>query len=335
MKKILLLLCAIAPLMAHTQTLMSEDFNYSDSLTKNGWVVVSGGGTNGLIPTVASLVKSGYANSDVGKAVDMVASGEDLKKDFPSTVSTGSLYGSFLIKVKTAAKVTSTSTYVTGFTSGATGSTYNMRFYVKNDSTGGFNFGIGRGTSAAEFASTKFVYNTTYLVTMKYAYNKTATLNDTVAFYVHPSTATTLVEPSVYTFSNMGAGAGSDASGINAFYLRQGTASDSITLTIDGIRVATSWAGSVSKTSPVRSVEKTTFKAYPTVTTGLVTIETDKTAFATDIAVFNMQGQVVWAKKGQNTEGGYPLDLSSLVKGSYIIQLVLGEKIATQLIEKQ
>jgi trimeric autotransporter adhesin len=335
MKKIFSFLCAIIPLMAQTQTLMSEDFNYTDSLTKNGWVVVSGGGTNGLIPTVASLVKSGYANSDVGKAIDMVASGEDLKKDFPSTVSTGSLYGSFLIKVKTAAKVTSTSTYVTGFTSGATGSTYNMRFYVKNDSTGGFNFGIGRGTSAAEFASTKFVYNTTYLVTMKYAYNKTATLNDTVAFFVHPATATTLVEPPVYTFSNMGTGAGSDASSINAFYLRQGTASDSVTLTIDGIRVATTWAGSVSKTSPVRSVEKSTFKAYPTITSGLVTIETEKTGFSADIAVFNMHGQAVWAKKAQNTEGGYRLDLSSLVKGSYIIQVLSDKDISTQLIEKQ
>jgi trimeric autotransporter adhesin len=335
MKKIFLFLCAFVPMVALTQPLLSEDFNYTDSLTKNGWLVVSGGGTNGLIPTAASLVKSGYVNSDVGKSVDMVASGEDLKKDFPSTVSTGSLFGSFLIKVKTAAKTMSTSTYVTGFTSGSTGSTYNVRFYIKNDSTGGFNFGIGRGTSAAEFASTKFVYNTTYLVTIKYAYNKTATLNDTVAFYVHPAASTTLVEPTTYTFSNMGAGAGSDASSINAFYLRQGTASDSITLTIDGIRVATTWAGSVSKTSPVHSIEKSTFKAYPTVTTGLVTIETNKTDFSTDISVINMQGQVVLAKKQQNTEGGYVLDLNSLEKGSYIIRLVSGENFSTQLIEKQ
>ena len=321
--------------MAHTQTLMSEDFNYSDSLTKNGWLIVSGGGTNGLIPTGASLAKSGYANSDIGKAVEMVASGEDLKKDFPSAVSTGSLYGSFLIKVKTVAKVTSASTYVTGFTSGSTGSTYNMRFYIKNDSTGGFNFGIGRGTSPAEFASTKYIYNTTYLVTMKYAYNKTATLNDTVAFYVHPATATTLAEPTVYTFSNRGAGAGSDASSINAFYLRQGTASDSLTLTIDGIRVATTWAGSVSKTSPVRSVEKLAFKVYPTVTTGSLTLAFNKNYGVSDISIINMQGQVVLYKKGQNTEGVYPLDVSHWVNGSYIVRLVSGEQTYTQLIEKQ
>jgi hypothetical protein len=333
MKKIILILCATIPLMAHTQTLMSEDFNYSDSLTKNGWTAVSGGGTNGLIPTVASLVKTGYANSDIGKAVDMVASGEDLKKDFPSGVTNGNLYGSFLIKVKTAAKTAGS--YVTGFTSGSTGTTYNVRFYVKNDSAGGFNFGIGRGTSAAEFATTKFVFNTTYLVTLKYAYNKTATLNDTVAFYVHPATSTTLIEPTTYTFSNKGIGTGSDASEINAFFLRQGTASDSITLTVDGIRVATTWAGSVSKISPIRSVDKSVFKIYPTVTTGLVTIEMDKAEFSADISVFNMLGQIVLSKKQQNTEGGYLLDLSTLVKGSYIIQLISGKKIATQLIEKQ
>ena len=333
MKKILLLLCAFVSLAAHTQTLLSEDFNYTDSLTKNGWIAVSGAGTNGLIPTATGLIKSGYANSDVGKAVDMVASGEDLKKDFPSTVSTGNLYGSFLIKVKTAAKTAGS--YVTGFTSGSTGSTYNVRFYIKNDSAGGFSFGIGRGTSTPEFATSKFVFNTTYLVTLKYAYNKSATANDTVAFYVHPATSTTLVEPIIYTFSNMGAGGGSDASGINAFYLRQGTASDSITLTVDGIRVATTWAGSVSKTSAVQSVEKSTFKAYPTLTTGLVTIETEKIGFSTDISVVNMQGQVVLAKKQQNTEGGYTLDLSSLVKGSYVIRLVSDNNIRAQLVEKQ
>jgi Secretion system C-terminal sorting domain len=333
MKKIFLFLCTFAPMVAYTQLLLSEDFNYTDSLTKNGWLVVSGGGTNGLIPTAPSLVKIGYVNSDIGKAVDMVASGEDLKKDFPSTVSTGNLYGSFLIKVKTAAKTAGS--YVTGFTSGATGSTYNMRFYIKNDSTGGFYFGIGRGTSTPEFAAIKYVFNTTYLVTLKYAYNKTAATNDTVAFYVHPATSTILTEPPVFTFSNMGVGGGSDASGINAFFLRQGTASDSISLTLDGIRVATTWAGSVSKTSAIKSVEKLNIKAYPTLTTGLVAIETANTGFSTDIAVFNTLGQLVLTKNQQNTEGGYTLDLSSLVKGSYFLRLMSNDKMGVQLIEKQ
>jgi trimeric autotransporter adhesin len=337
MKKILLFLCALLATAAHTQTLLSEDFNYSDSLTKNGWIAVSGAGTNGLIPKAPSLIKSDYVNSDIGKAVDLLASGEDLKKDFSAAVTTGNLYGSFLIKVKTAAKTTSTANYVTGFTSGATGSTYNVRFYIKNDSTGGFNFGIGRGTSAAEYASSKFVYNTTYLVTIKYAFNKTASLNDTVAFYVHPATATTLAEPkpAVYTLSNLGAGAGSDASGINAFYLRQGTASDSITLTIDGIRVSSTWAGSVSKTSPIRALEKSAFKIYPTVTTSNVYLDLDTKAAPTDISVVNMLGQVVLYKKGQNTEGGYALDLSTLNKGVYLIQVVSNGQFMTQLVEKQ
>ncbi len=333
MKNIILLLCLFAGTAAHAQVLMSEDFNHTDSLTNKGWTATSAGGTNSLIAGTTGLTHTGYANSGIGNAVDMTISGEDAKSDFSTAVTSGSLYASFLIKVKTAAKTAGG--YVTGFTSGTAGTTYNLRYYVKSDSAGGFYLGIARGTQTATYAETHYAANTTYLVTIKYGFNLRAATNDTVAFYVHPSNSTTLTEPAAYTVNTLGVGTGTDATELNAFFLRQGSAGDSITLTMDAIRVATTWAGSVAKTSSVSSIQKTAFKVYPSVTSGIVNLSFDKIGTSANVSVINIQGQEVMIKKLAHTEGGQSLDLSKLTNGTYIIRLVSDNSIMTQLVEKQ
>lgn len=315
--------------------LISEDFTYNTKLTANGWTTISGVGTNDLTAGATGLVKMGYANSAIGNALDMVASGEDAKRDFTAAVTTGSVYGSFLMNVKTIGR--GKSSYVCGFTSGATGSNYNLRFYIGRDSLAGDNFklGLGRGTTVAVFDTTKYSFNTTYLVTVKYAYNATATLNDTVAFHIHPANQTLLAEPTRYTFNNLGVGTGSDATELNAFYLRQGTASDSITLTIDGIRVDKTWLGSVAKVSSVKNADYMTFKTYPSVTRGLVNLEWDKNGLGTgDIRVVNMLGQTILTQKANLIDGRTTLDLSHFANGAYIIQLYADKNVLTSQVEK-
>ena len=46
-----------------------------------------------IISGATGLVKTGYANSGIGKAVDMVASGEDAKKDFEFMIYPGGRHG--------------------------------------------------------------------------------------------------------------------------------------------------------------------------------------------------------------------------------------------------
>ena len=337
MKNIILSLCLLATMTTQAQVLLSEDFNYTDSLSKNGWIAVSGTGTNSFIANATGLVQPGYANSGIGNAVNLAITGEDSKKNFSSTITTGSVFASFLINVKTVAKATgttNTTNYVTGFTSGS-GTTYNLRYYIKSDSANGCYFGIGRGTQAATYSTNHYATNTTYLVTIKYAFNTTAATNDTVAFYVHPTTSTTLTEPSSYTVNTLGVGAGTDATELNAFFLRQGTVADSTTLTMDGIRVATTWGGSVAKTSSVRSIEKSGFKVYPTITSGKVNLSFDKTLTNANVSIVNIQGQVVMTKKYENTEGEQSLDLGHLTNGTYIIRVLSDNSVLTQLIEKQ
>jgi hypothetical protein len=336
MKNVMLFCCFFVALSTEAQTpLLTEDFNYTDSLTTKGWIPVSAWGTNGLFARATGLTHTGYANSGIGNAVDMVASGEDSKRDLSAPITSGNLYASFLINLKTAAKTAGS--YITGFTSGATGSNYNLRFYVKSDSIGGFYLGIGRGTTVATYSTNRYAANTAYLITMKYGFNATALLNDTVGFYVHPAASTTTVEPepALYTVHNLGVGTGSDATDITSIFLRQGTATDSITLTMDGFRVANTWRGSVALPNAVSSIEKTTFKVYPSVTKGFVTLSFDKIGATADVSVVNVQGQVVLAKKLSHTASGQSLDLSNLTNGTYIVRLVSDNTVMTQLVEKQ
>jgi Secretion system C-terminal sorting domain len=336
MKNICTFLLAFVITNSLSAQLLSEDFSYSTKLTANGWVTISGTGTNDLTAGATGLVKAGYANSGVGNALDMAASGEDAKRDFTAAATTGGVYGSFLMTVKTVGR--GKSSYVCGFTSGAAGTNYNLRFYIGRDSLAGDNFklGLGRGTTVAVFDTIKYNFNTTYLVTLKYAYNAAATLNDTVAFQIHPANQTLTTEPTRYTFNNLGVGTGSDATELNAFYLRQGTASDSITLTIDGIRVDKTWLGSVTKVSSVKNADQTGFKTYPSVTSSFVNLEWDKNLVGTaDLRVVNLLGQTVLTQKVHLTDGNARLDLSRLANGAYIVQLHSDKGVLTSQVEKQ
>ena len=97
--------------------LLSEDFTYNTKLTANGWTTISGVGTNDLTAGATGLVKAGYVNSGIGNALDMAAAGEDARRDFTVAATTGGVYGSFLMNVKTVGR--GKSSYVCGFTSGA------------------------------------------------------------------------------------------------------------------------------------------------------------------------------------------------------------------------
>ena len=333
MKNAFLLFCLIFSFSAQAQLLLSENFNYTDSLTKNGWNPISAWGTNGMFARATGMVHTGYVNSGIGNALTMAASGEDNKKDFTTTTK-GSIYASFMLRVETIA--TNTGSYICGFTSGSTGSNYNLRFYLKRDSVSrsSYYLGVGRGTSAATYGTETYGLGSENLITIKYTFDSTATANDIVSYYRHPASLTVLTEPTPIA-TNMGTGTGSDATELTAFFLRQGTAADSITLTIDGIRIGTTWASSVAQVSAVNSIQKSDFKIYPTVTRGVVNLEFSKISGTANISVVNVQGQVVMTKKYDNTEGVQSLDLSQLAKGTYVIRLVTDKIFSTQIVEKQ
>jgi hypothetical protein len=105
------------------------------------------------------------------------------------------------------------------------------------------NFGLSN-TGTPTYGTTNFAKNTTYLLVVKYTINNTG--NDSTSLWVIP-TGVPATEAAAGTpeVANTGT-AGQDV--IDAVALRQGTSGAGPSLTIDGIRVADSWADAVGAT---------------------------------------------------------------------------------------
>ncbi|MEP7164082.1 MAG: T9SS type A sorting domain-containing protein [Ferruginibacter sp.] len=227
---------------------LTEDFNYSGTLLTNGWVNISASGTNTL--TTASITGLAYANSPasgVGNAVSMTTSGEDDAKTFTPTVSSGTIYASFLINV-TAAQATGD--YFLALAN--SGSNFNGRVFIKS-SGAGFLLGVSKFSTTATYDATVRSFGTTYLVVLKYTIvgtNTAATKDDITDLFIVPALGGT--EPSP-TLANVGVGVDADIFGSAIFdrvALRQGTAAQAPALKVDGIRVGITWA-SVTASVPV------------------------------------------------------------------------------------
>ena len=76
----------------------------------------------------------------------------------------------------------------------------------------------------------------------------------------------------------------------------------------------------LSKVISISAKGKTTLKTYPSVTTGILTVETTETAETADYQVFNLLGQqVLNGKTPPLGVGG--LDVSALPQGTYILKV--------------
>ena len=219
------------------QVLLTENFSYTTgtALTGQGsWANASGAGTNNLTVSGSGLTYAGSTMSGIGLSLPMTTNGEDDVKLLSSSVSSGSVYASFLIKVSAAA----TGDHSIGLSTGTTGSPgFAARVYIKS-TTGGFYFGCSKGSATTTYETgTARTTGTTYLVVVKYTYNTGNSTDDVVSLWVNPSLGATEGTALITT------GAGStDNATITGFYLRQGTAGSSPTQEVDGILVGTTWA---------------------------------------------------------------------------------------------
>jgi hypothetical protein len=336
MKQIFTLIACCLALTINAQQISSDNFNYTGALTSNGWTITNDGGTvtpNVILAATPGLTYTGYHASNIGGAATLAVSGQDIKKDFPTPITTGKLYATFMVKITSSS---ATGDYFCGFTSGSGGTNYNLRFYVRTDTvTTKLAFGIGRssGTPVVYSAGT-YALNTTYLITVVYEYVTGAT-NDVCSFYVHPTTVTA-VEPAAAALTGVYNGAvGTDGTDITAFYLRQGTAANAVASVIDGIHVGTTWASTFSPATSVAEYKSNDIKIYPTLAKDVLNIELTKGLGAANLQIVNMSGQIVKTQKLNYTEGVLPINISDLSVGSYIVRLSVGGRELTERFEKQ
>jgi len=233
-----LALCATLALSGAAQAalIVADNFNYSGSLTSNGWAAISGGGT-AVINTGTGLDYTGLPSSGVGNSavinppITSGATGEDLRKAFPAGITSGTLYTSFLINLTSA---TSGGDYFFA-THATSGGGFNGRIFAKTSGSG-YVLGLTK-SSTIVYDNTVRNFNTTYLVVLKVQISSTTTTDDTVSIWVNPALASS--ESTALLTSNSGNDI-TAATGFDGVVIRQGSATPAGK--IDSILVGTTWA---------------------------------------------------------------------------------------------
>lgn len=249
MKKIILLiLISIGTLTNNAQTFINENFDYTtnDSIASvsvnNNWVAISGITTNAIRANGIGISLTGYpSNSNgIGASASMTTNGQDAYRDLSTPITTGNVYVSFLANVSAAQ---ATGDYFFALLPNTSTSTFAARTFIKSSTTAGFfNVGILKSSGTITFDTTRFPLSTPLLFVVKYMFKTGTTTDDSMYLFVSSNVPST--EPNFATASAFN-GTQTDNANIGRIVLRQGTATNAPTLTIDGIRVATTWGNSV------------------------------------------------------------------------------------------
>ena len=267
MKKIIytftLLIFTIA---SNAQTLISDNFSYTvgDTLAKavttNGWTSFSGGTTNAPLINNFGLTFSGHVGSGVGNSVNLTTTGQDVYKSFSVSVSSGSIYASALVNIDTTQN---TGDYPIALLPDNSTTLLTARAFFRRSSANHYRVSISKSSTVpTTYSNDSFAYGTTYLLVIKYTFFTGTTTDDSTSIFYLSSVPST--EPSVPTFGPVG-GSQTDVSNLGRFALRQGTSGNAPRLTVDAIRVATTWAN-----SPL-PVQLTSLKATTTSSANTIT----------------------------------------------------------------
>jgi hypothetical protein len=210
------------------QTLLEENFDYpaNDLITAHGWTAHNAGGVQPITVVAPGLTFPGYIASGIGNAALADNTGEDDHKTF-ATQTTGTIYSSMMVKVTT----TSLGYF---FHFGLNPNTTSFRGKLFMDATN--HFGISFTNNTGTYATSTFTPGTTYILVTKYEIVP-GTNNDKVSLFVFNGTIP-LSEPA----ATVGPITEPTQLDINpgSVGIRQYSATQNVT--VDGIRVATTWS---------------------------------------------------------------------------------------------
>lgn len=237
----------------NAQIRLTENFDYpvNDTLGSHGWTSFSGGPTNPIKTVTPGLTFSNYNLSGIGNSGRMSSTGEDYYKQLSGdSINSGSIYVSFMVNVDTV----KTGDYFIALLPPTSTTLYTSRFYIKDTAGVGLLFGISKGAASGGpivYTSSIYQLHTTYLVVFKYKFLSGSGTDDEMSFYVF-NTSFPNTEPSTPTLGPV-TGTVSDATSLGRLGIRQGSASSSPTIIIDGICVTTNWISMVG-INPISTV---------------------------------------------------------------------------------
>ena len=312
-----------------TNVLLKDDFNFANDteLINNGWALTGTASTANRLKVGISdgLTYSGYLTTVVaGNSASLLAGavGDDANRSF-TTQTSGSVYASFLVNVSSA---TTGGDYFLHFGKAIMGtSPFHGRVYVKKESSisNKIAFGVAMASGTAIFSTFQYDPGTTYLLVLKYV-NVSGTGNDVSSIIVNPTIESS--EP-VSNWVNS-TDAGTDPGEIGSIGIRQGGATTTPAVKIDGLRVTNVWPFSISDAAlDVEKNEIANFSLYPNpVKGGKVFISSANNYAERSVAIFDVLGKQVVSQKGTQNS----IDVSHLNKGVYIIKVAEEGKVATR-----
>jgi len=249
--------------------------------------------------------------------------GLDCSTAFTST-TTGTIYYSFIMNVNTMAGVTDVNGgYFATFGSGT--STFGGTLWTKRVDDGVYNLGLEvRTGTAANTTWTTDAYTTgqTVFVVVGYTFGDPATASDdTVNLWVNPTIngaqpAATITDTHT----------GTDLTSISNFILRQDSTGETPSMSVDELRIGTTWAQVTNGTLGINQNTIAGLRMYPNpVSNGTLFIETSANAEKT-VTVFDVLGKQVL----NTTTSNNAINVASLHTGVYIVNITQEGKTASR-----
>ncbi len=260
----------------------TDNFNYTvgSLLSANGYTAHSGAGTNPIPVITPGLVYPGSITNNIGNAISVIKTGEDVNKSFSSNITSGSVYASFLVRVDSA----KTGDYFFHFSPSTIGTEFRGKVFVKTNGSGGLQFGISKSGNTGTYDPTSYVIGTTYQLVVKYKITS-GTTNDSVKLFVNPVLGSS--EP---TSANANAVVTeTDATGIGTVAFRQGSSILAVPgVVVDGLIVGQTWASvtPMAVVNPSVKLNPTTLSVNENAGTATVTLNiTNPNSTATSVDV--------------------------------------------------
>lgn len=293
----LLIVFAFGMFSVNGQQLMTEDFDYpkDQTLSANTWNI-NGTTANPILVDSPGLTYGGYVLSGVGNSAYLHSSGADYYKQLLSVTSTGSVYGSMMIRPDSAR---TGGDYVFGLFTSSNVSNYFGRVYIKAAGANHYRVGISKATDGAVYTTDSFPMGSTSLVVVKYKFVAGPNNNDSVFMY-HFTSGISATEPNTPSVVAMGAGV-NDMNNIGYLGLRQGTSNIAPVLKFDGLRVGNTWPDINATTS--NEPGKLGFVFVSNITANEARINFTKPINYKN----NIHSILIFLKKGSTIIGGNPV----------------------------
>jgi len=216
--------------------IIADNFLGSDgsNLTDNGWIAHSSTATNPIKNTSPGLAFPNYFGSDIGNTASVTSIGQDVSLQF-TTVTSGAVYASFLVKASPSALVNG---YFFAFGNNSTSDTaYRGQLSINQDTTDPTKFKFGFSANATIKQSLPvYNYGETYLIVIKYKIVSAG--RDESSLFVFNASSSYKTEPSTPTIGI------EDTASVDILPGRVAIRQDntiSPNIIIDGLRVDTTW----------------------------------------------------------------------------------------------